>query len=197
MRFYSLLSLILILPTIGLLNGCTSLNAFVLGEKVHTSRKVAEQSQGTYRIGNGDTIKINVYNELDLSGQFIVDDTGSFSLPLLGSVEATGRTIRELETFIASQLDGRFLRNPKVSGEVLTFRPFYILGQVNNPGEYQFRPSLDTVNAVAIAGGFTTRANRTVIFIKKRDESTEKLFELNSTIPVLPGDTLRVAPRYF
>lgn len=182
-----------------LLGGCSSLNSFVLGEKVYADRgtAAATNASGAYTIGAGDTLRITVFNEPDMSGEFTVEDDDIIALPLVGSVDATGKTLRDFERHLTAQLDGRFLKDPKVSVEVINYRPFYILGQVNNPGQYQYTPGLDIINAVAVAGGFTTRANENVIFIKKFGESEENLFRLSNSIKVLPGDTLRIAPRYF
>lgn len=187
-----------LLSALVLTSGCSSLNSFVLGEKVYADRgtEAAERASGAYTIGAGDTLKITVFNEPDISGEFMVEDN-VIALPLIGSIDATGKTLRDFEEHLTTQLDGRFLKDPKVSVEVSNYRPFYILGQVNTPGQYPYTPGLDIINAIAVAGGFTTRANEDLVFIKKFGDSEENLFRLSNSIKLLPGDTVRVAPRYF
>ena len=158
---------------------------------------VQQQSIGAYTLGNGDQLRITVFGQQDLSGQFEVDGTGSISMPLIGQVEALGLTTRELEQEIASKLEGDYVLNPRVSAEVINYRPFYILGEVNRPGEYPYTSGLTVMNAVAAAGGYTYRANKKVIYIKNVDSSQEQAFELTTSTVVRPGDTLRIGERIF
>lgn len=150
-----------------------------------------------YRFGPGDQLKITVYSEPDLSGPYVLGSKGDIAFPLLGDVPALGLTASELEASLTQRLQVRYLRNPRITIEVMAYRPFYILGEVSNPGTYPFVANLTVQNAVAIAGGFTYRANKRRVFIKHADRNEEVEYSLKSTTPVLPGDTVRILERRF
>lgn len=155
-------------------------------------------SDAAYRLDSGDKIRINVYGEPDLSGEYELDGQGSFQMSLIGEVNAQNKTIRQLQTEIESALrEGRFIREPQVAAEVITYRPFYILGEVNNPGEYPYTSGLTVMNAIASAGDFTYRADKRRVLMKSVDSSTEREVELTVNTPVRPGDTIRVRERFF
>jgi polysaccharide export outer membrane protein len=112
-----------------------------------------------YRLGPGDVVRIITYGEEPLTGEFHVNDGGTIAVPLLGSLQATGLTPAELETEVAGALIGAdILRNPSVSVEVIAYRPIFVLGEVNKPGQYPYQPAMTVVTAAAVAGGFTYRA---------------------------------------
>jgi protein involved in polysaccharide export with SLBB domain len=150
-----------------------------------------------YRLGVADKVRVIVFNEESLSGEFTVSDSGTLSLPLIGTVEALGRTPADVITDIQSRLANGYLREPKVSMDVLTYRPFYILGEVEKPGEYPFVNGLTVMNAVARAEGYTYRANKKKVFIKRAGESEEKKMTLSPDLKIYPGDTVRIGERYF
>lgn len=150
-----------------------------------------------YRLGPGDKLRITVFGEPNLSGEFQVDGAGFVSMPLIGEIEARGRTVREMQRATEQKLAQGYLREPRVSAEVLNFRPFYILGEVNKPGEYPFTEGLTVLNAIATANGFTYRANQKVVLIKGAKDNQERRIDLTPTTPVMPGDTIRVLERYF
>jgi protein involved in polysaccharide export with SLBB domain len=150
-----------------------------------------------YRLGSGDKLRIIVFDEPSLSGEFLVDGTGAVSLPLIGEIEASGKTVRELQRDIELALKDGYLNDPKVSAEVLNFRPFYILGEVNIPGTYPYTDGLTVLNAVATAGGFTYRANERVVYIRRAGELKEQPYKMTSSTPVRPGDTVRIGERIF
>lgn len=159
---------------------------------------VAQQSaSAAYTLGNGDALRITIYGQEDLSGSFEVDGAGNISMPLIGQVVAQGLTTPELESRIVELLDGDYILNPRVSVEVTNYRPFYILGEVNRPGEYPYSSGISVLNAVAAAGGFTYRANKRVVYIKSVDSTAEQAFELTTGTVVKPGDTLRIGERIF
>lgn len=175
---------------------CQSTGA-VSRQVVDTTVSAADQTNTAYTLGTGDKLRINVFGQPELSGEFVVDGTGAISLPLIGQVEAVGISTQELETKIATNLSSGFLLDPKVSAEVINYRPFYILGEVGRPGEYPFNSGLTVLNAVAAAGGFTYRANKKVVFIKSADGNQEAAFKLDTNTVVKPGDTLRIGERIF
>jgi polysaccharide export outer membrane protein len=150
-----------------------------------------------YRLGVADRVRVIVYNEPTLSGEFSVNANGSVALPLIGDVPAINRTPRELSADITSKLSADYLRNPQVSIDVLTYRPFYILGEVNKPGEYQYSTGLTVLNAVARAEGYTYRADKRRVHIKRAGAPKEEAIPLDSATPVFPGDTVRIGERFF
>ncbi len=151
----------------------------------------------SYRLGSADKVRVIVFNEPTLSGEFTVGDLGTLSLPLIGDVPARGRTTRELTDDITAKLADGYLTQPRVSLDVLTYRPFYILGEVTKPGEYPYSSGLTVMNAVARAEGFTYRANKKKIFIKRAGNPGEERVDLTPNLQVNPGDTIRVGERYF
>ncbi len=150
-----------------------------------------------YTLGTADRLRITVFGHEDLSGEFEVDGAGSISMPLIGQMSAVDLTTPELEKTIAAKLASGYILNPRVSAEVINYRPFYILGEVGKPGEYPYTNGLTVQNAVAAAGGFTYRANKRVVYIKSADALEEVPYELNAITIVKPGDTLRIGERIF
>jgi polysaccharide export outer membrane protein len=150
-----------------------------------------------YRLGVGDRIKVTVYNEPALSGDFGVAADGAVSLPLIGDVPATGHTVDEfIATARARYADG-YVRLPKLIGEVSTLRPLFIMGEVSAPGSYPYMIGLTAMNAIATAKGFTPRANRDVVRIRREGEAEEVNYRLTPELRVYPGDTIHVGERYF
>ena len=151
----------------------------------------------SYKLGAGDRLKVNVFGEDSLSGEFEIDGQGMVALPLIGNVSAGGSDVRAVEQAITTKLKDGYLVNPRVSIEVLNFRPFFILGEVKNPGSYPYVNGLTVLNAVALAGGFTHRARTDVVMIRHGSNKTEKEFESGEDGKVLPGDVIRVTERFF
>ena len=145
----------------------------------------------------GERLRIQVFGEDKLSGEFEIDPAGYISVPLAGTVKASGMTQRQLERELASKFRGEYLRDPKVTVEVIGFRPFYILGEVNRPGEFPFRSGMNVISAIAVAGGSTYRASRSYILIKHSDEPGFREYPLNAEIPIFPGDLIKLPERYF
>jgi polysaccharide export outer membrane protein len=150
-----------------------------------------------YRLGAGDKIRVITFGEDSLTGEFYVSGSGKVSLPLVGDVQAAGKSVPEFQRSVETALKDGFLKDPKVSVEVLSYRPFYILGEVQKPGEYPYTNALTVQNAVATANGFTYRANQKKVFIKRADSNEEKEYPLTSSTPVSPGDTIRIGERFF
>lgn len=159
-----------------------------------TSDAVAEPVE--YRLGPGDQIRITVFNEPDLTGPFTVGSQGMIAYPLVGSIRASGLTVPEFTTALQTALS-TYVRSPSVAVEVTNYRPFFILGEVARPGTYPYLASLTVPNAVATAGGFTYRANRSRVFIRHANENVERSYPLTVATPVLPGDTVRIGERLF
>jgi polysaccharide export outer membrane protein len=150
-----------------------------------------------YRLGVGDRIKIIVFNEPTLSGDFGVAADGAVSLPLIGDVPATGHTVDEVIAIARARYADGYVRLPKLSGEVSTLRPLFIMGEVSAPGSYPYTIGLTAMNAIATAKGFTPRANRDVVRIRRQGETQEVNYRLTPELRVYPGDTVHVGERYF
>lgn len=157
---------------------------------------VAATQPSEYRLGPGDQLRITVFNEAELTGQYVVGSQGTISYPLVGAIHASGLTLGEFATSLQTAL-GEYIRQPNVSVEVANYRPFFILGEVQRPGTYPYSANLTVLNAVATAGGFTYRANRGRVFIRHANEAEERAYELTIATPVLPGDTIRIGERLF
>jgi protein involved in polysaccharide export with SLBB domain len=150
-----------------------------------------------YALGPGDQVRITVFRHEDLSGEFALDGEGFFAMPLVGEILGGGMTARQLENEIEVRLkSGGYLVDPQVSIEVLNYRPFYIIGEVNNPGSYQYVNGMNVINAVALAGGFTYRADQNDIIISRGGAKGEEL-QAELTTEVLPGDIVEVTERFF
>lgn len=152
-----------------------------------------------YQLGSGDRLRITVYGEETLTGEYRVTGEGMVSFPLIGNVEAQGRSVEQLQETLTARLADGYLSDPRVSAEVLDYRPYYILGEVTRPGEYPFSVGLTIEQAVAAAGGFTYRAKDDRVFLKRAMDTQEKIVDLDETpaFRVLPGDTIRVGERFF
>jgi protein involved in polysaccharide export with SLBB domain len=161
------------------------------------SPEALTQVATAYTLGSSDRLRITVFGHPDLSGEFEVDGSGAISLPLIGQQKAEGLSTKQLEESITTTLSNGFILNPRVSAEVINYRPFYILGEVGRPGEYPYTSGLTVQNAVAAAGGFTYRANKRLIYIKSMDSDREIAYDLTPGTVVKPGDTLRVGERIF
>jgi protein involved in polysaccharide export with SLBB domain len=157
----------------------------------------AVRQSGEYRLGINDKVRLLVFDESELSGEFAVNSNGALSLPLIGDVPAAGKTASEVRQVIEQRLASGYLVNPRVSLEVRDFQPFYILGEVNKPGEYPYSDGLTVQQAVATAQGYTYRAEKKRVFIKKNGETREEEIRLSADTKISPGDTIRVGERYF
>ena len=155
----------------------------------------SERNAVDYGLGPGDKIRIVVFGEPELSGEFSVDKSGQISLPLLGNVASQGLAIDQLEMSIANKLSESLFDDPRVSAEVVAYRPVFILGEVNAPGRIQFEDGLTAFQAIATAGGFTYRANKKLILIQSSADEAESRYKLTSQTPLKPGDTVRIVER--
>lgn len=159
---------------------------------------IEEVASGPYRLGTGDEIRINVYGLPAASSSYLVGDGGSVSVPLVGSVPVVGRTTAEVEAALAQALkDKQILREPSVTVEVAKYRPFYIMGEVQRPGQYAYVPGMTVMNAVSIAGGYTFRANRKKATITRPVEGAAREGSAKPETRVLPGDTVVVPEAWF
>lgn len=152
-----------------------------------------------YRLAPGDKIRVVVFGEESLTGEYVIASSGNLSFPLIGNLPATDKTVEGLQTALAAALADGYLKNPRVTIQVISFRPFFILGEVTRPGEYAVTTGLTVEQAVATAGGYTYRANTRKVFIRRANETSETLVDLRGGSPVVvrAGDTIRIAERHF
>lgn len=154
--------------------------------------------QPAYRLGSGDQVRITVYGQEGISGEFEVDSSGTISMSLIGEVAIGGLTLREAEQRIVDKLKPGYLKNPRVSMQVLNYRPFYVLGEVNEPGSYDYVSDITVTEAIALAGGYTYRAAKDdVVIIRSNKAGEREKREAEAGTVVLPGDTIRVPERFF
>jgi polysaccharide export outer membrane protein len=152
----------------------------------------------SYHLGAGDRVRVTVFNEPSLTGEYNITPGGALAFPLIGVVSAGGRTIDAVQQELVAKLGEGYVNDPRVSLEVLSYRPFYILGEVNRPGEYSYASGMTVEQAIARAGGFTYRANEKTVFLRRQTGKGESAVPLRSAqVAVLPGDTIRVGERYF
>jgi protein involved in polysaccharide export with SLBB domain len=149
------------------------------------------------RFQGGEKIRITVYNEPSLSGDYDIDPNGVVSLPLAGTVPAVGLTQPQFEQELAKKFKTEYLKNPKVTVTILQFRPIYLVGEIAKPGEFPYKPGLNILTAMALAGGGTYRANRNYVFIQHIGETGMKEYPQSAATMILPGDLIRVPERYF
>ena len=167
------------------------------GATVQQPVPVAAGSATAYQLGAGDKVKVNVFGEPDLSGEFLVGDNGRIDLPLIGTVQARGQTVTQFQNAVVARYSGGYLKDPKVSVSVLNYRPFFIQGEVGKGGEYPYKAGLTIQNAVAIAGGYTYRANTGKAFVRRAGQDQEVEVQTNQRVAINPGDIIRVPERFF
>jgi protein involved in polysaccharide export with SLBB domain len=150
-----------------------------------------------YKLGNGDKVRITVFGQPDLTGEYYVDGTGMLAFPLIGQIRAGGLTANEFERALVAKLKPDYLKNPNVSAVVLTYRPFYIVGEVKAPGSYAYVSGMSVINAIALAGGFTYRAKESAFYLTREEKEGKKRLDVGPEAPVQPGDVITVRERYF
>ena len=154
-------------------------------------------AQGEYRLGPGDIVRVTVFGHEDLSGEFEIGASGTIPIPLVGEIRAQGYTVQQLQAGIAEALRPDYLKNPRVGVDVLNYRPFDIIGEVKEPGSYPYVSGMRVVNAIALAGGFTYRADQDDILITRANDATGQKMSADPNSVVLPGDVIEVPERYF
>lgn len=158
----------------------------------------ASDALSGYRLGSGDVIRLQVFDEPDLSMEIRLSDAGTISYPFLGEIRVAGLTMSQLESEVVAGLKGDYLVDPKVNVSVLEYRPFYINGEVEDPGGYPFQPGLTLRKAIALAGGFTERASKTKIFsIPEGMAQVDNQKQVGMDDVIQPGDIITVAQSFF
>ena len=170
------------------------------GPTINTASHLEPTSTGdverTYRLGIGDKLKITVFGEENLSGQFEVNALGQIALPLIGEIPAANRPISSFRDAVTRKLADGYLQNPRVTIDVLNYRPIYVHGEVKSGGEFPFKSGLRLRDAIALAGGYTYRANQSYVVVY-REGVGEMNAQTTSTFTILPGDNIKVPERFF
>jgi polysaccharide export outer membrane protein len=157
----------------------------------------AQALAGPYRLDSGDRLRIVVYDQPSLTNLYEIDQSGQVAFPLIGDVQARDATADQLAQRIEAKLAAAYLREPDVTVEVATYRPFFVLGEVGNPGQYTYVPGITVETAIAVAGGFTERANKRIVRVSRTVGG--KLYESHTPViePIRPGDTIYVLESLF
>ena len=153
--------------------------------------------RGPYLLDTGDRLRVVVFGQEGLTNSYAVDSSGHIAMPLIGAVQAAGRSTEVLGREIAAQLRGGYIRDPSVSVEIETYRPFFIMGEVTAGGQFPFVNGMTVQNAIAIAGGFTPRANRWSIEVTRKVDGQLYRADVPLTHQMVPGDTIVVRERWF
>lgn len=150
-----------------------------------------------YRVDSGDRLRITVFEQQSLTNTYTVDQAGYIAFPLIGAVPARGVTLQQLEGTIAQKLRQGYLRDPDVTIEVDRYRSVFVMGEVGQPGQYSYVPGMTIQNAIAVAGGFTPRANQRSADITRRINGEIITGRVPITDPLMAGDTLYIHERLF
>jgi polysaccharide biosynthesis/export protein VpsN len=151
-----------------------------------------------YRLGAGDVIRVDVYDEPDLSFErILIGESGKFSFPFLGDIRVEGHSLSELESIILKGLKPDYLLDPKLSVSVVEYRPFFLSGEVKSPGSHPYQPGITLRQAISLAGGFTERASQSKIFVVHENAPNEERTKVDLNYRVRPGDTITVEQSFF
>ena len=185
-------------PSLGELGKGTETNSVTPSMNGATSGPAAVATGiAPIKLAAGDKIRLTVFGEDKISGEYELDPAGYLSLPLAGTIPAAGLSKIELAQSITKSLKSNYLRDPKVTIDVVNYRPIYVLGEVQKPGEYPYRSGLNVMSAIAVAGGSTYRASNSQVMIQRFGEAGLKQYALDAGVPVMPGDVIRLPERYF
>ena len=152
---------------------------------------------GGYRLDAGDKLRVVVYGQEGLTNTYAIDAAGSITMPLIGQVPARGRSPASLAAQITARLRNGYIREPSVAVEIESYRPFFILGEVQAPGQYPYVPNMTVESAVAIAGGFSPRAKRDMVTLTHTDANGAARYAVPLGTSLAPGDTVLVGERWF
>ena len=183
MRWLSLLMIAMMLP----LAGCTTTRpaTYVVDTK------------GPYQLDTGDTVRVTVYGEADLSNTYRIDDGGAIAFPLVGPVQVRGVTTQVAASRLAAALANGYMRNPDVAVEVAEYRPFFIQGEITNAGQFQYVYGMTVRSAVSTSGGFTDTADRGRALVYRRQGNEMIKSSVDLDFPIYPGDTIVILERWF
>ena len=162
-----------------------------------SGHETAYEFMNGYRVGAGDRLNVRVLDQRELTGQFLVDGAGNISMPLIHSVRVAGLTAPQIEKLIIHKLKNGYLRSPSVSVQVTDLRPFFILGEVTRAGSFPYQAGITVQNAIALAGGYTARANQQKVLLTRRTVDGTTSQRVPVTTHIYPGDIVFVRERWF
>ncbi|UUX52054.1 polysaccharide export protein [Nisaea acidiphila] len=181
---------------LGLLGICLALAACASPE-VDELPPPATPTIAEYRLVSGDRVAVTVFGHKELSAIVDIADDGMLELPLVGKIEARGKTALGLRALVTEVVDRNYVIDPKVDIVIARYQPFYVLGEVNTPGSYDFMLGLNMRKAVAEAGGFTRRAAKTQVQLTRRTEHGQTVRDVSLDTAVFPGDVIEIKRRWF
>ncbi|NKN38102.1 polysaccharide export protein [Agrobacterium sp. a22-2] len=175
--------------TMAVLSGCSSYKP--------APKVFHEATIQPYRLDSGDRLRVTVFEQASLSNSYTVDQAGYIAFPLIGQVAARGQTLPQLEGAIAQKLRQGYLRDPDVTIEIDRYRSIFVMGEVGQPGQYSYVAGMTVLNAVAVAGGFSNRANQRDVDVTRKINGEIVTGRVPITDPILAGDTIYIRERLF
>lgn len=169
----------------------------VFAQTSDSQTSLPQLAEGDYTLGSGDVIRITVFGQDDLSVETRLSNVGIIRYPFLGDIRLVGKSVNEVERLIDSGLRGDYLVDPSVSVSVIEYRPFFIDGEVNRPGGYPYQPGLTVEKAAALAGGYTERASKNLVSVRRNISGREITIEVLPDEAIMPGDIVTVKQRFF
>lgn len=160
-------------------------------------KEAAYEFKTGYRVGAGDKLTVRVAGETDLTADYMVDPAGQISMPYVQALQVAGLTTTQVENLITGRLRAGYLRDPQVSVQVTSLRPFYILGEVTTSGSFAYQPGITVQNAIAIAGGYSSRADQGSVLLTRKSIKGTATFKVPVTTQIYPGDIIYVRERWF
>jgi polysaccharide export outer membrane protein len=154
-------------------------------------------SYGAYALRPSDQIRVQVYDDPNITGEYQVDSSGFISIPLAGRIKASGSTPAQLEQAIAARLREGMLKKPGVNVQIINYGSVYVQGEVKRAGDFPYKPGLTVLDGIALAGGYTYRADEAKVFITRAGSNVERVYPLDRRVPIFPGDNVRVPERFF
>ncbi len=159
---------------------------------------ILRSSSVANRLQSGEALKVTIYGEEALTGPYVISPAGDITMPLVGDIRAAGLTRSELERAITRRYSGgKYLQDPKVTVDVVSYRPIYIVGETLRPGVYPYSSDLNVLTAITLAGGLTYRGSRNSVFIQHAGQDVWMEYPLSGSVAIAPGDLIRVPERYF
>ncbi len=168
-----------------------------LPSSIGAPQQAGAQPEGGYTLGPGDKVRVTIFGEQDLSGEYQLDGNGNIRLPLIGMTRAVGYTQGGLEAALRAALVPNYLRNPRINVEIMSYRPIYVVGAVQKPGQYSYINNMTLLNAVALAGGFTPQARNSIVYVRSEGAVEERATPTDQPLLIRPGDTVRVETTVF
>jgi polysaccharide export outer membrane protein len=177
--------------------GCNTVSDRVVDySTIRVSATTARASYGAYTLRPSDQVHIQVYDDQNISGDYQVDSSGFISVPLAGRIKAGGRTPAQLEKALDARLSS-VLKKPGVNVQITAYGSLYVYGEVKHAGDFPFRPGLTILDAIALAGGYTYRADEDKVVLIRAGSSVAQVLPISARIPVYPGDNIRIPERFF